>query len=90
MRDRHPAAPPVQPLGDDDVEWLRATIERHGVETGSAVAERILAAWETSRSAFKRVMPVDYERVLSVMRQAEADGLDEAATLDRVMEASRG
>ncbi|MEZ5250641.1 MAG: hypothetical protein R2713_15965 [Ilumatobacteraceae bacterium] len=32
----------------------------------------------------------DYARVLQVMKDAEAEGLDEAATLERVMEASRG
>ena len=26
-------------------------------------------------------MPIDYQRVLQVMEQAQADGLDEAATL---------
>ena len=34
-------------------------------------------------------MPVDYKRVLDVMQQAEADGLDEDADAgDRVMEAA--
>jgi hypothetical protein len=36
------------------------------------------------------VMPRDYARVLKVMKDAESEGLDEAATLERVMEASRG
>jgi hypothetical protein len=35
-------------------------------------------------------MPTDYQRVLTVMAAAEAEGLDDAATLERVMEASRG
>jgi hypothetical protein len=35
-------------------------------------------------------MPTDYERVLKVMKDAEAAGLDEDATLAKVMEASRG
>ena len=35
-------------------------------------------------------MPTDYRRVLDVMEEAGRDGLDEHATLERVMEASRG
>jgi hypothetical protein len=35
-------------------------------------------------------MPIDYARVLGVMKQAEIDGLDEQQTLERVMEAARG
>ena len=31
-------------------------------------------------SRFRKVMPLDYRRVLAVMRQAEADGLDETET----------
>ena len=35
-------------------------------------------------------MPIDYKRVLTVMRQAESEGLDEDATMKRVMESSHG
>ena len=58
--------------------------------TDSPVGRLIVGAWETEAGNFKRVMPVDYERVLDVMRQAEFDGLDEEQTLAKVMEASRG
>ena len=37
-----------------------------------------------------KVMPLDFERVLSVMSVARAEGLDEESMLERVMEASRG
>ena len=80
----------LQSLGSDDDEFLRTTIAKHAEHTGSAVAERVLAAWEIEARHFRKVMPVDYERVLTVMRTAEAEGLDEEATLARVMEASRG
>ena len=40
-------------------------------------------------SRFRKVMPTDYKRVLTVMRQAEAEGLDEDADdRQRVMESS--
>jgi hypothetical protein len=35
-------------------------------------------------------MPKDYKRVLTVMQAADAEGLDEATTLTRVMEAAHG
>ncbi|MFM2073674.1 MAG: glutamate synthase large subunit, partial [Actinomycetota bacterium] len=78
------------PLDADDIECLATLLHDHVRLTDSAVASRILADWPAESARFKRVMPRDYARVLRVMKQAEADGLDEAATLDRVMEASRG
>jgi glutamate synthase (NADPH/NADH) large chain len=80
----------LQPLGDDDREFVRATVRRHADLTESPVARRIVDSWGSEAAHFKRVMPIDYERVLGVMAKAESEGLDEAATLDRVMEASRG
>ena len=77
-------------LGADDEAFLERTIADHARHTGSVVAERVLADWATARTAFKRVMPRDYARVLQVISDAQAAGLDEAATLDKVMEASRG
>ncbi|MFZ4720447.1 MAG: glutamate synthase-related protein, partial [Ilumatobacteraceae bacterium] len=80
----------MQGLDDSDREFLRTTIEAHVRHTDSAVGQRILDGFDAEVSAFKRVMPIDYERVLTVMATAEADGLDEEQTLAKVMEASRG
>jgi glutamate synthase (NADPH/NADH) large chain len=80
----------LQELTDADRQWLHETIERHATFTDSPVAQRMLDDWGDAAAQFKRVMPIDYQRVLHVMAQAEADGLSESATLDRVMEASRG
>ena len=77
-------------LDDDDRAFLRTTVQRHHVLTGSTVAERLLADWDTAVEVFRKVMPTDYRRVLTVMREAQADGLDEAATLVKVMGASHG
>ncbi len=55
----------LEPLDDDDREWLRATVERaHREATGSPVAARLLARWESEVAAFRKVMPKDYKRVL--------------------------
>ena len=56
----------------------------------SALAAELIEDWESKVTNFKKVMPVDYARVLDVMKQADAEGLDEQQTLDRVMEAARG
>jgi glutamate synthase (NADPH/NADH) large chain len=80
----------LEPVTGDDDEWLRATIARHGEFTGSAVAERVLNAWTVEVAKFRKVMPRDYKKVLAVMATAKAEGLNEAETANRVMEASRG
>jgi glutamate synthase (NADPH) large chain len=80
----------LDPLDDDDREWLRATVERHRELTGSDVADRLLAQWESEVEAFRKVMPQDYKRVLSVMSEAAKSGLSEDETLTRVMAAAHG
>ena len=77
----------LQSPDEADLEWLRATLADHVRYTDSAAAAKVLAG---GMDQFVKVMPTDYERVLNVMRAAEAEGLDEEATLARVMEASRG
>ncbi len=79
----------LQPLDSADREFLVATVTRHRDLTGSAVAERILGDEENALASFRKVMPKDYQRVLNVIAESEAAGLDEAATVDRIMEAAR-
>jgi glutamate synthase (NADPH/NADH) large chain len=79
----------LEQLDEDDRDWLRATVERHGELTGSTVSKRLLAAWNVEVSRFRKVMPTDYKRVLTVMRESAAAGLDEEQTVARVMEAAR-
>ena len=80
----------LEPLDDDDREWLRATVERHRELTGSKVAERLLDGWESEVEAFCKVMPKDYQRVLAVMREAEELGLSQEETDARVMASAHG
>jgi glutamate synthase (NADPH/NADH) large chain len=80
----------LEHLDDDDLLAVRALVEAHADHTGSTVAARVLAAWSTESSHFRKVMPKDYRRVLSVLREAEREGLDEGATMARVMEAAHG
>jgi glutamate synthase (NADPH/NADH) large chain len=77
-------------LDGDDRRFLFDVVSRHRDLTGSAVADRLLASWSVQVSHFRKVMPLDYKRVLTVMRQAEREGLTEDETMKLVMEASHG
>jgi glutamate synthase (NADPH) large chain len=80
----------IEELDADDRAFLHDVVTRHRELTGSAVADRLLASWTAAVSRFRKVMPTDYKRVLTVMKEAEVEGLDEDATMKRVMEASHG
>ncbi|HUA95104.1 MAG TPA: glutamate synthase-related protein, partial [Acidimicrobiales bacterium] len=77
----------VEPLGPDDRQWLAGIVARHGEETGSEVAERLLASWESTLENMVKVMPRDYRRVLEATARAAEAGtsVDEA-----VMAAAHG
>ncbi|NNE95614.1 MAG: glutamate synthase large subunit [Acidimicrobiales bacterium] len=77
----------LEPLDRDDQAELKRIIEVHFGETGSTVAERVLAAWEREVERFVKVMPRDFKRVLEAMKQAESAGEDPVAA---VMGASHG
>ncbi|MDQ2755883.1 MAG: glutamate synthase large subunit [Actinomycetota bacterium] len=80
------------PLRESDATTLEELLRQHQRWTDSSVADRLLLDWETSRARFTLVLPRDYQRVLDVRAQAEAEGLDLEGTQvwDRIMEASRG
>jgi glutamate synthase (NADPH/NADH) large chain len=77
----------LEALDEDDLGWLRDRIEKHRHETGSDVAARILADWETTSTEFVKVMPTDYRRVLEAAAAAREAGEDET---EAIMAASRG
>ena len=49
---------------EEDVSAVRRMIEDHLRYTGSANAERVLAAWDEMLPRFVKVMPIDYKRIL--------------------------
>ncbi|MBG7604226.1 MAG: glutamate synthase large subunit [Actinobacteria bacterium] len=79
----------LEELDESDRTFLRDTIERHRDYTGSTVADRILGSWDTEISSFRKVMPVDYKRVLNVIEQSKAEGLSEEETVEEIMKAAR-
>ncbi|MCC7257218.1 MAG: glutamate synthase large subunit, partial [Gammaproteobacteria bacterium] len=71
----------TEPLQDaDEIAALRVLIERHLAHTGSERARTVLGDWERSVTRFVKVIPRDYQRMLSCIRRAHEQGLtgDEA------------
>lgn len=57
-----------------DITTLRTLIEEHGENTGSDVAQEILADWNNAVTHFVKVMPVDYKRMQGYMDSVRATG----------------
>jgi glutamate synthase (NADPH/NADH) large chain len=77
----------VEPLDRDDSAQVRALVERHRLETDSAVATALLEHWDLEVREFVKVFPRDYRRILEATRRAEAEGRPVDAA---VMEAAHG
>lgn len=82
----------VIPLRTGDREVVRELLTQHLEHTDSAVARRLLDEGDAAYDRISLVLPRDYQRVLDVRADAEAEGLDldGAQVWDRIMEASRG
>jgi glutamate synthase (NADPH) large chain len=74
----------LETLDAEDGRWLADIIGRHHLETGSTVAERLAASWESAVRQFVKVMPRDYRRVLEATRLA----IDEGRSVDEAVMAS--
>jgi glutamate synthase (NADPH) large chain len=75
---------------DADLELLKKLIVQHREETGSEVAESLLADWRAASRRFTKVLPRDYARVIAARQQGESEGLDEAMITSKMMEAAHG
>ena len=53
-----------------DVDALKALIDKHAIYTGSTKANALLDDWAGSVSAFIKVMPTDFKRVLEEQKMA--------------------
>ena len=74
----------------DAADELHALVTRHFEETGSTVAEALLADWPAALARFTEVMPSDYKRVLEARAEALEEGLDEEQAAARIMEVLHG
>ncbi|MEL5990040.1 glutamate synthase large subunit [Microbacterium phosphatis] len=79
-------------LGSGDAAILRDLLEQHVVQTGSELAERLLADFETEVANFVRVLPRDYAAVLQTRQEAVAEGLDPDGDVvwSRILEVTGG
>ncbi|NMR20705.1 glutamate synthase large subunit [Cellulomonas fimi] len=82
----------LEPLAEPDVGRVEHLLRRHHEETGSPVAEELLADPDAIRTRFTRVLPTEYARMTLAMAQVEAEGLDPAApgVWEHILEVSRG
>jgi glutamate synthase (NADPH/NADH) large chain len=78
------------PISTEVARELRRLVERHHEETGSTVAEELLADWDGVIPRFTEVMPRDYRRVLETRAQAEREGLTDDEVDNRIMEVLHG
>ena len=58
---------------DEDVAELLDMIELHQKLTGSTVAQRVLNKWPQILKQFRKVMPIDYKRVLMECRRHDEE-----------------
>ncbi len=80
----------LSPVEGEAAEELKDLVTRHHEETGSTVAEALLADWESSLGRFTEVMPSDFKRVLEAREEAIEEGLDEEEAAHRIMEVLHG
>ncbi|MFD7119238.1 glutamate synthase large subunit [Streptomyces sp. NPDC059922] len=78
----------VEQLDDTDKQWLHDVVRRHQEETGSTVAEKLLAEWDTAVDRFSKIIPTTYKAVLAAKDAAELAGLTETETTEKMMEAA--
>ncbi|MEU7565017.1 glutamate synthase large subunit [Streptomyces fradiae] len=78
----------VEPLDDADKAWLHDVVRRHHEETGSTVAEKLLADWTAAADRFSKIIPTTYKAVLAAKDAAERAGLSETETTEKMMEAA--
>ena len=76
----------LDPLSDDDRAVIERHVRRHYEETGSGMADAVLAEFHEAVRHFVKVMPQDFKRVLRAQASAEAKGED---VNDAIMAAAR-
>jgi glutamate synthase (ferredoxin) len=68
----------LEELDQHDLDYVKGRIEKHVDFTGSQRGKEILAAWQTEKGRFVKVMPTDYKRALAELRKLQAQEHEEA------------
>jgi glutamate synthase domain-containing protein 3 len=74
----------VEPLTEEDREFLRDVLTRHRELTGSPNAAQILAGWEETLPLFVKVIPLDYRAALKRLRESELKESETAKMTEEV------
>jgi glutamate synthase (NADPH) large chain len=77
----------LEELDVEDRRLVEDLLQRHLALTGSALAGRLLAAGPSTMTAMRKVMPIDYRRVLEATRLAIETG---GAVDEAIMAAAHG
>lgn len=85
----NPGMVDMVPMTGADVDRVRELLTEHLGHTDSQLAAEILAE-DRLGERFAKVMPRDYARILEVLAQADAEGLDDQARTERLMEVAHG
>ncbi len=74
---------------EEEIGEVRELVERHLTYTGSALARRVLDAWDEMLPRFVKVMPRDYERMLEAIERAREAGLEGDEAVMEAFEANK-
>ena len=66
---------------EDDIVFMKASLEEFRAETGSEVAARILDNFDTMKAFFVKVFPHEYQRALAEL-EIEQKQLEKTASLE--------
>jgi glutamate synthase (NADPH/NADH) large chain len=80
------------PLDESSKELLLSVLQEYQKSTGSLLAERLLADFESAAEDFSLVLPRDYANVLEIREKAISSGLnpDGEETWKRILEVTNG
>ncbi len=59
-----------------DIDLVKTLVEQHVAETGSTRGKEILSDWDGSIKNFKKIIPNDYAKMLRLISQEEASGVE--------------
>jgi glutamate synthase (NADPH/NADH) large chain len=76
------------PLDEKDQAQVFSLLERHALETGSKLAERMIANFSAEVGHFTKLLPRDYAKVIAIQAKATAAGedLNSPVVWERILE----
>jgi glutamate synthase (ferredoxin) len=72
----------------EEIEELRKLVQQHADYTKSQRAFKVLALWEEMAPKFVKVMPKDYKRVITSLKEAKEAGLSGEEAINAAFEAN--